>query len=227
MGKFPAVLFLDTCLLLDVIRAPVRENIGTHDVHAVLTLNARRNASPPSLQFAVTQQVKVEYAEHVDATEAETARSLDKLVQQTNGMLTSIAAFGTGAPLPSPMTIQSQVVAKAVRTIADDILNSCVVIPHSVADSHAALGRVQQARPPATRAKQSVKDCLIIEGVLRHVISERAIGRAQRFVFASSNTADYHQGHGSLHPTLRAEFDACDLGFAPSWSAARYEIDRL
>ncbi|ACM31451.1 hypothetical protein Arad_12500 (plasmid) [Rhizobium rhizogenes K84] len=109
----------------------------------------------------------------------------------------------------------------------DNILNNCLIVPHSIADSHAALGRVQQARPPATRAKQSVKDCLIIEGVLRYVISERAVGRAQRIVFASSNTSDYHQGHGSLHPALRAEFDACDLGFAPSWSAARYEIDRL
>jgi hypothetical protein len=227
MVKLPALLFLDTCLLLDVIRAPVRENIGTHDVHAVLTLNERRNASPASLQFAITQQVKDEYAEHVDAIEAETVRSLDKLIQQTNGMLTSIAAFGIGAALPHPLTIQSLVVTKAVRTIVDDIVNSCVIVPHNVADSHAALGRVQQARPPATRAKQSVKDCLIIEGVLRHVISERTIGRKQRIVFASSNTADYHQGHGSLHPTLRAEFDACDLGFAPSWSAARYEIDRL
>ncbi|WP_197436484.1 MULTISPECIES: PIN domain-containing protein [Rhizobium/Agrobacterium group] len=227
MVKLPAILFLDTCLLLDVIRAVVRENIGTHDVHAVLTLNARQNASPQSLQFAVTQQVKDEFAEHVDAIEAETARSLDRLVQQTNGMLTSIAAFGTGAALPSPMTIQSQAVTKAVRTVADDILNNCLIVPHSIADSHAALGRVQQARPPATRAKQSIKDCLIIEGVLRYVISERADGRAQRIVFASSNTSDYHQGHGSLHPALRAEFDACDLGFAPSWSAARYEIDRL
>lgn len=227
MSTFPAVLFLDTCLLLDVVRAPVRENIGSHDVHAILTLNARRNASMSSLQFAVTQQVKDEYAEHVGAIEAETARSLEKTVQQTNKMLASIAAFDTGTGLPNQMTIPSQAVAKAVRTVADGILNSCLVVPHNITDSHAALGRVQQARPPATRAKQSVKDCLIIEGVLRHVALERTSGRAQRIVFASSNTADYHQGHGSLHPALRAEFDACDLGFAPSWSAARYEIDRL
>lgn len=227
MDTFPAVLFLDTCLLLDVVRAPVRANIGTHDISAVLTLNARRTATLPSLQFAVTQQVKDEYAEHIDAIEMETARLLEKLVEQTNGMLTSVAAFGAGISLPSPITIQSQVVARVIRTVADDILNSCLVISHNAADSHAALGRVQRARPPATRAKQSAKDCLIVEGVLRHVISERAIGRAQRIVFASSNTADYHQGHGSLHPALRAEFDACDLGFAPSWSAARYEIDRI
>ncbi len=227
MSSPTPLLLLDTCMLLDIIRAPVRENIGTHDVAAILTLIARNSAAPQILNFAVTQQVIEEYKNHVDEVEKETRYLLDKFINQTNDMLSAVMAFNTGISLPAPLQMATQDIATSLRAIADGILQRCLTIPHTIDDSHLALGRVQQAKPPATRAKQSVKDCLIIVGVFRYVSAERATGVLGKAVFASSNTSDYHQGYRSLHPVLRAEFDSYGLGFASSWSAARYEIDRL
>lgn len=222
----PPLLLLDTCLLLDIIRAPVRENVGVHDIRAILTLVARQSANPQTLVFAVSQQVRDEYADNVDSVEEETRRGIERLLKQTNEMLATVATFNSGIAIPAPLQLEKEDVVSVVRAMADEILINCVTIPHTVDDSHAAMGRVQRAHPPATRAKQSIKDCLIVEGVLRHVAAERANGNVEKAVFASSNTSDYHQGHASLHPVLRTEFDGCGLGFAPSWSAARYEIDR-
>ena len=226
MAFDPPLLLLDTCLLLDVIRAPARENIGLHDLQAVQTLVARQAARPAELAFAITQQVRDEYAEHVNGVETETERALVKLVGRTNDMLRIAGVFHTGTALLGHLHIDTPGIAASLRAVADGILGCARIIPHIAADSHLAGQRVLLTTPPATRAKQSFKDCQIVEGVLRHVMTLRAAGTVSPAVFASSNTADYHQGHSSLHPDLRAEFDACGLGFAPSWAAARYELDR-
>lgn len=150
----PAILLLDTCLLLDIIRAPVRENIRPHDVAAILTLVTRQTTSPSSFLFAVTQQVKDEYAVHVDAVEQETARALEKLISQVNGMLASVAAFKSGVAPPAPFAVRPGEVAAGARSMADNLLGRSVTIPHTMDDSHAATRRVLQALPPATQAKQ-------------------------------------------------------------------------
>lgn len=226
MASDPPLLLLDTCLLLDIIRAPMRENIGLHDVQAIRTLIARQAAQPATLTIAVTQQVRDEYAAHVLSVEEETARALTKLIDRTNGMLTMVNMFDAGLLTPENLQINAPQVISSLRAMADGILVNCLTIPHTPGDSQAAGSRVLQTKPPATRAKQSFKDCLIVEGVLRHVAEGRAAGTLGKAVFASSNTTDFHQVHSSLHPDLRAEFNACGLGFAPSWSAARYELDR-
>lgn len=226
MIAHPALLLLDTCLLLDIIRAPVRENIGVHDISAIRTLVARHAADPKALIFGVTQQVRDEFMANVAAVEEETRRAIEKRVTLTNEMLASIAAFNSGIAIPAPMRIAAGDAVNAARAIADGILSHSMTILHTAEDSHAAMSRVLQALPPATQAKQSSKDCLILAGVLRHAATVSAQGGGAKMVFASSNTADYHQTHNSLHPLLRAEFTACGLGFAPSWSAARHELDR-
>ena len=88
-----------------------------------------------------------------------------------------------------------------------------------------AFDRVRFARPPATRAKQSIKDCLIAESYLRLAATLRVGGFTRNMVFATSNTRDFQQGHQSLHPKLRAEFYSVRLEYSPSWSAARHELD--
>ncbi len=89
-----------------------------------------------------------------------------------------------------------------------------------------AFDRVRLAKPPATKAKQSIKDCLIAESYLRLAATLRTGGFSRNMVFATSNTRDYQQDHASLHPVLRADFDSACLEFSPTWSAARHELDR-
>lgn len=226
MVSEPPLLLLDTCLLLDVIRAPVRGNVGLHDVQAIRALITRQASQPAQLNFAAVEQVHIEYADIVDDVERETVIALQRQIDQTNETLTMIDAFAIGLSIPKSIQVNAQHVAKSLRAIADGILGTCLSIPHTTDDSHAATQRVLMAKAPATRAKQSLKDCLIVEGILRFVRDRRSVGGLGRAVFASSNTKDYHQGHGTLDPALRAEFDVCGLGFAPSWSAARFEIDR-
>lgn len=175
MIAHPPLLVLDTCLLLDIIRAPVRENIGVHDIAAIRTLVARHAADPNALRFAVTQQVRDEFAANVATVVEATRRDIEKRVAQTNEMLASIEALNSGIAIPAPITIAVGDAVNAARAIADGILNDCLTISHTAEDSHAAMSRVLQALPPATQAKQSSKDCLILAGgaPARHCSSRR------------------------------------------------------
>ena len=112
------------------------------------------------------------------------------------------------------------------RHLAEQVVQASYVLSEHPDDIEKAYRRVTLVKPPATKAKQSIKDCHITESCLRLATTLRSSGFSPNMVFTTSNAKDYEQGHRSLHPALRAEFDSVSLEYAPNWSAGRYEVDR-
>ncbi len=220
------VLLLDTCLVLDIVRAPVREPITVHDIAAVHTISVRASQSPPALTLVVDEQVLREFQEHIDDVESETVRDLKKIGESVSGVLDRIAALDPGQTVPNSVDLLSLGFPARGRRLGEVILQSSLVLEDHGDEVVKAFSRVNSVVPPATRAKQSVKDCVIIESYLRLAEALQSAGFSRKRVFATSNTKDYQQGESSLHSALRSEFNAAGLEYSPNWSAARHELDR-
>ena len=129
-------------------------------------------------------------------------------------------------PLPGAVDLLSLGFPHRGRHLADQIVRASSVLTDHPGELVKAYDRVRLARPPATKAKQSIKDCLIAESYLHLAATPRTGGFSRNMVFATSNTRDYQQDHTSLHPVPRPDFDSACLEYSPTWSAARHELDR-
>lgn len=85
-----------------------------------------------------------------------------------------------------------------------------------------AFRRLNEARTPARRGKQSMKDCVIIETYIEHIRSMRDKGRTVTAVFVSSNTNDYASDNKTtVKDDIKDEFESIGLVYAPNMGAAR------
>ena len=219
------VLLLDTCIILDIVRAPIREPIGVHDIKAIRALLTRMTQTPSAVSFVITEQVKHEFLENIDAVEKETLAELRKAEKTFKGILARMAALSPVHSIPSGIDLLSLGFPERGRQLAERIVKKSIVLKNSNDDKVNAVDRVRRAKPPARRGKESVKDCLITESYLRLARSLQSVGFFRNVVFATSNTKDYQQGQRNLHPALRMEFSAVGLEYSPCWSAARHELE--
>lgn len=220
------VLLLDTCTILDVVRAPVRNQLGVHDIHAVHTLIGRAVEAPPTVSFVITEQVHREFLEHIEAVETEAHDELEKAANRFVEILKRIRALCPDDCIPGAVDLLSLGFPQRGRILSEQIVQTSSILTDHPDEVVKAWDRVRLAKPPSTRAQQSVKDCVVAESCLRLAATLHKGGFARNVVFTTSNIRDYQQGHSSLHPELRAEFDLACLEYAPSWSAARHELDR-
>lgn len=220
------VLLLDTCSILDIVRAPFREQLGVHDIDALHKLTIRAAAAPPKVSFVLTTQVLEEFREHVGRVEMETRDALKNAADRFTGILRRMQALSPDNCIPGAVDLLSLGFPQRGRQLADQVVQASSVLTDHQEDLTKAYARVRLAKPPATRAKQSIKDCLITENYLRLAAALRANGFCPNMAFVTSNTKDYQQGHSSLHPQLREDFAAVHLEYSPTWSAARHELDR-
>ncbi len=220
------VLLLDTCTILDVVRAPLLDHLGIHDIEAVHTLISRATGSSPGVSMVITEQVHQEFREHIDAVETETRYGIKKASDRFAGILKRMQELSTKDYIPDSVDLCSLGFPQRGRYLAEQIVDTSSTLTDHADEVLKAYDRVKRGKPPATRAKQSVKDCMIAESYLRLAATLHTGGFSWNMVFATSNTKDYEQGHSSLHPELRTEFCSASLEYSPSWSAARHELDR-
>ncbi|MCY4587443.1 MAG: PIN domain-containing protein [Bryobacterales bacterium] len=220
------VLLLDTCTILDVVRAPLLDHLGIHDIDAAHTLISRATGSSPGVSMVITEQVHQEFREKIDAVEKETCAGIKKATDRFVGILKRMQALSPEDSIPDPVDLLTLEFPQRGRYLAERIVDTSSTLTDHDDEVLKAYDRVKHGKPPATRAKQSVKDCMIAESYLRLAATLHTGGFSRNMVFATSNTKDYQQGHSSLHPELRAEFRSACLEYSPSWSAARHELDR-
>ncbi len=219
------VLCLDTSALLDLMRDPTREKFSGAHASAALYLLARAEASPPALSLLLAEQVDFELNDHMDEIQRESERAVQRLDDTLNQTLGIIAAHGL--VVPTTLTLSALGFPAAARANVVRFVS----VAHTVREDDVcvtrARDRVRLGRAPATRAKQSFKDCLIIETYLHIARELRAAGFAEKILFLTTNTADYTDRlHPTLHGDLAPEFASVGMDFASSFLAARYTLFR-
>jgi len=113
-------------------------------------------------------------------------------------------------------------------TAADAVINRLLAVsvvslttPYA---TNRAMQRVVDGRAPAAGAKQSAKDCLVMESVFETLSLARASGFAAPAYFLSANLAEYaDETKRGLHEDLVPEFAALNLAFAKNYLELRFD----
>ena len=212
------VLCLDTCVVLDILRDPARKDVRVHEHEASLALLAAAQ-SGTALETLVAEQVSQEYLANVERVQQDAGRSIGALTRQVGKLNALVALYGPSRPVDPGHWKDHD---RRSRDAADRWLQVGTTVRETSDTVRNAFLRLNQARTPASRGKQSMKDCAILETYLEHIRSLRAGGRTATAVFVSSNTRDYAaDDRTTIGDDIKDEFHSLGLEYAPGMGAAR------
>ena len=98
------VLLLDTCSILDVVRAPVPGKLGVHDIDAVHILIDRATGLRPEIALVITEHVYREFEENIDTVERYTHAEIEKALDCFSEMVTRMQALSPDVSIPALST---------------------------------------------------------------------------------------------------------------------------
>lgn len=213
------VVLLDACSLLDVVRAPIRDEIPSGVVEAAVGLDAAAHAGPRGAWFVIATQAQEEFTQHID-TVAEDVTDKIAGIERRLGAIYSISQVlpvGT-MPLARPTALN---LPRQLRDLAEGILARAAILERDDDCRLRATDRVAKGVAPSARGKQEYKDCEILEHYLGFAHALRRLGFAPALIFVTSNTKDYGKP-GQLCPALEADFAAVSLSFVTdlAWAQA-------
>jgi len=213
------VLCLDTCSILDIMRDPTRDTVRPHDHQAAIDLVTAAEAG--SLICLMAEQVAHEFASHDQHIQDEAEGNLKKLLDRIERV--NLLSTVHGAPGVVEIAHLIDYVART-RAAVGRLLVVLDKIPTEPLVTARAFTRVNACIAPATRGKESSKDCLICETYLEAAMALRRDGVTAPIVFLSSNVNDYTTEGGKLVPDLAAEFGRLSLTYARSMGQAKYAL---
>ena len=203
------VLFLDTCALLDIIRAPLRNLTAT--VRAGLEL--RTLAGAGTVQLFVQDIVPREW--------------IDNLPSARKDGETGILAFTAtwelahefGQPAPPLPALPPGALIDELEKLSKELLDSAEVIERDHHGMSSAIDRVAAKLKPSS-GKGPVKDCHILCHALRLSDLLRAVGYPRWRALVSSNRSDFAAPNATVfHQDIVNDANAAGLRYAVSLEA--------
>jgi hypothetical protein len=217
------VLLIDTCSLLDIIRAPKRALKLKGCIKNAVELRRRIKAAPPECHLAVGSFVPAEWAKHADTIRDELQRHLKSLDEASSHFHDACGHVGiaTGA---RPSFEPSQLPATLHR-LSSDLLKHAIQLDAQDDTNMKAYTRAANNVPPSIKGGE-IKDSTILEECLEVCRNLRKAGFADKLVYCTSNTTDYCQAGNNLHTQILADFSPLDVRFVTSlpWAVSELEV---
>jgi hypothetical protein len=208
------VLFLDTCILLDVVRAPLRSKPDEVRFAQLFLTSVQKN--PNTIHLLVPSPVQPEWNAHIleRVNECTTAVNACNAVAAICGHL----ALPVVAALPAGVLTMPTL----LRQLSTDLLAVCVTIDNDGLALARAFDRIIAYRHPVKQPhSKGAKDSVILEHAVEATAQLRNAGFAEICIFVSSNTGDFaNPGSTSLHAQLAASFNPVNLRYAVSLADA-------
>ncbi|MBX9627000.1 MAG: hypothetical protein K2X82_24575 [Gemmataceae bacterium] len=202
------VLLLDTCCILDVIRAPERGGKLAGCVEAASTLTA----TPTPYTLVVGSFVPTEWDDNVQGVADSLIRHLEKMEEQAEHFHGLCRHLGIGLNFGRPLYTASTL-ADRLRELSRRLIDTAVLLdPHPDAEAR-AFNRVARTRRRPSRKGGELKDGTIFEEYLEFSRRLRGMGYLRKLVFCSSNTDDYCDPGVIPHPDVAADCAAVGLAF--------------
>jgi hypothetical protein len=209
-----SALFLDTCILLDVVRAPLR-NKPDEVRFGRIFLDAVHKI-PKTIHLLIPSPVTTEWDIHIRDRENECRTAVDAC--------NAISAICGHLALPAVAVLPAAVLTlpAVLRQLSTDLLAACVTIDHDADALRRAVNRIVASTHPVKRPdSKGAKDAVILEHAVQATGQLRNAGFAGNCLFVSSNTKDYAApGSTNLNPQLVPSFNHVNLEYAVSLSDA-------
>lgn len=212
------IVFLDTCVLLDIIRAPLirapfRNTASAVQAATELLTGARH--IPSTVYPVIGCPTPREWSDKVHEPFAECRQAVESVnaVSEAWGFLGS-----TGLPrLPaSAMNLPDR-----LKTLSEELRDAAILLDKDVDALSRAIDRVINAELPAKAGGKGAKDAVIMEHALGLTLALRAAGFQRTCIFVSSNTGDFAAPKTTnVHPILAPFFTSANLRYAASLAEA-------
>jgi hypothetical protein len=207
------VLFIDTCILLDIVRAPLRDK-PSEIQFAHLFLAAVRK-TPRKLHLLVASPTPREWVDHID----EAKNDCTIAVNSCN----AVASICGHMTLPPVASLPARVLElpKELKKLSAALLDAAISMDHDAAALGRAVDRIIASTHPAKPGGKGAKDSVILEHALEATTQLRNAGFKGTCLFVSSNTRDFaNTGSSKLHAQLTTAFNAVNLEYAVSLTHA-------
>lgn len=216
------VLFLDTCSLVDVIRAPLRLRELRGCVEAATELLELGAGGEGRCTAVVASFVRGEWSRHA-GEEAERLRArLAGFDEEADALHYYCTLMGVEPPFGRP-EYRPLPLADRLLDLSRRLLDTALALEPDRECIIRAHGRAALYIPPSRKGGE-IKDATILEETLEVGRRLKAAGFARKLVFCTSNRRDYCEAASRLHPSLAIDFGAVDLGFTTSLPWAVREI---
>lgn len=222
------VLFLDTCVILDILRDPQRPKITPSCVAASLYLLQRLREE--TLVSVISDVVLDEFHGNAEKVSQETCSSVVNILESTNRewkvKLDRLASL-FGLELNNHESFAKEYIENA-RRCADEWLCENYVIGRTSDIKQAAQSRINSNLRPASRGRESRSDCEILESLLAMTKDCRKRGLEDHvpILFISSNTRDFAQT-GMIHPDIAPEFQLLNIRYFTNLGDVRMFLSRM
>lgn len=214
------VLLIDTCSLVDIIRAPKRALELKGCIENAVELRRMLGTGPPECHLVVGSFVPGEWAKHADPTRDELESHLKFLDEASSHFQEACGHVGIDpGAMPS---FASSVLPNVLHTLSEQLLRQAT---HLAAQNDTDLRAFHRAAAnvPPSRKGGEIKDSAILEECLELCRRLRAAGLTEKLVYCTSNKADYCDA-GKLHAQLEAEFAPMSIKFVTSLPWAVREL---
>lgn len=208
-----AVLFLDTCAILDIVRAINRNSSG--ELYFAKVFFDRRDLGDIECNIILPSVIQQEYDSHLESASNELDIFFKKLSDLHSNLISVQSAFGQEQ---IEYYSDAHVLTNQILSLTKNIVNSSIHILEQD-DLHAAASkRITQCKPPASKGKQELKDCLIVEECLEVCRQLQQRGKSTPLYFLSSNTKDFCIAETkTIRCELATEFRQYGLEYCYSW----------
>lgn len=205
-GTSAPIAILDTCILLDIVRAPARKKAA--EVRVAKLFLSCVGKTPKTIHLFVGSPTPKEWSEHIDTVVQECEDAIE-----TCENVASVCAH-LGMTTPSPLPAGTGTLPASLRQLSNDLLTACVVIDHQADAMDRAGHRIIESRLPARKKGTGAKDSIIVEHAIELTRQLRKASFNQSCVFISSNTTDFAAPSSTdVNPELAAVFAGNRLGY--------------
>jgi hypothetical protein len=204
------VLLLDTCTLLDIVRAPLRDLTAT--VRAGVEL--RSLVATGVVWLLVQDIVPGEWADNLPSARRDGEAGVRAFTA------TWQIAADLGQPAPPLPVLPPGTLIDELEQLSHDLLVAADTLDRDYAGMSWAMDRVASKQKPSS-AKGTVKDCHILGHALRLSTLLAAAGYPNSRRLVSSNRSDFAAPNATVfHPDIVPDAAAAGLRYAISLEAA-------
>lgn len=204
------ILCPDTCILLDFICSPIRENI-TQNTTLATTFIHYGIVIEKVFGCIISEQVVSEIKDNIKANISETQKSIDKLQITLSRM--DEWAKPLGFTNKTSLVHLDSCIMKS-KTLMDEILEASIIQEINQGIKERAYNRGMAKRTPASKGNSSLPDCVITESYIELAQYLRHLGHTSPIIFASSNINDFTSDKKNLKSDLQEEFDQLGIKYA-------------
>jgi hypothetical protein len=220
MGTAIPTLFLDTCILLDIIRSTELCLKRYAEIASELIKHA--TSTPPSCVLVVSSMIHREWNDNVVSVTTSVNKHFSQIHNQSSHFLDDCLVLGLGVDL-AKVNYSGLGLAEGLRNLSEQLLDVSIRLDPDDTCKVRAFDRTENGIPPSRKGDQ-VKDSLIIEEYLAVCRLLESSGFKGKRVFCSSNTKDYCGEGKCPHPALALEFAQVGLVYKENLPGAFHEL---